>query len=448
MGDGIFVTGGGGFVGRRLVAALADLGRPLVALQHSALVRSETSGKVAVVAGDLLNPASYAIALRSCRTVVHLAATTGRATATEHRRTNATGTATLLDAAKAAGVGEFLFVSSIAAAFPEERSYAYAATKRAAEEQVRQSGLSHLIVRPTMILGPDAPVLASLEKLALLPLMVVPGTGRVRVQPLHVDDLVRCLVTALREHLFNGATITLGGPDVVTVDRLLATIREVRTGRTGRAVHVPLPLLQVPLRAAEAAHLVRVLPITAGQLSSFKYDGVAAPNEVQTRTGGPWRSLSEMLVPRSSTAAADAQLLAECRLFVRHLVGSDANPYILGKYADAHRVLAGLAPASTFDRLLLSVSRLGRLPLALADAYSAVFARGSALRKKLVLTLALLETAAPFYERIDAEAGGSPVPALLRLSVLGISAALMLVIGTLVMLPLRLIAVVLPNRVS
>jgi NADH dehydrogenase len=462
MADGIFVTGGSGFVGRRLLNALPALGRPVYALQHTARIGSGPIAGVTFVAGDLLEPATYTAALSNCRTVLHLAASTGRARAADHLRTNAEGTAALVAASKSAGVSEFLFVSSIAAAFPDTRGYHYAIAKRAAEDTVRGSGLPFLIIRPTIILGPGAPILGALEKLALLPVIVVPGSGRVRVQPVHVDDVVRCLVAAVRDRLFTGETVALGGPDTVTFRELLGEIRRDRKGADGSAMRVPLPLLQTPLRLAEAAGLTKVLPITAGQLTSFKFDGLGAPNRVQDAAGGPRRNLAEMIAAEA-TAKNPAglkpdgyepagyanpevpRLESECRLFVRHLVGLEANPYVIGKYVDAHRVVAGLAPASRFDRMLLGFARSSRITLALADAYAAVFAKASALRKRLVLTLALLETSAPYYERIDAAAGGTPTGAIIRLAGRGTFAAFMLAFGTIVVLPMRLAAVVLPR---
>jgi hypothetical protein len=95
--------------------------------------------------------------------------------------------------------------------------------------------------------------------------------------------------------------------------------------------------------------------------------------------------------------------------------------------------------------MLLGFARSSRITLALADAYAAVFAKASALRKRLVLTLALLETSAPYYERIDAAAGGSPTGAIIRLAGRGTFAAFMLAFGTIVVLPMRLAAVVLPR---
>ena len=157
---------------------------------------------------------------------------------------------------------------------------------------------------------------------------------------------------------------------------------------------------------------------------------------------------SERSAPGGVQGAPPLDLEKECRGFVRHLVGLDANSYLVTKYIDAHRALPNLQTSSRFDRMLLGFARSGRIPLALADAYAGVFAKASSLRKRLVLTLALLETTAPHYERIDAAAGGTPTGAVLRLAGRGTFAIAMLALGTLVLLPIRLVAAVLPRESS
>src|SRR5260221_5616728 len=168
----LFVTGGSGFVGSRLLAALSGRGHSIVALDRSGSLRGrwgESSG-VEVVAGSLLDPQSYRVALAASDTVLHLAASTGRASREEHFRVNAQGTEILVDECRRAGVPRMLFVSSIATAFPDTTHYDYAQSKRRAEDAVRGSGLQVAILRPTMILGRGSPILAALETLALLPI--------------------------------------------------------------------------------------------------------------------------------------------------------------------------------------------------------------------------------------------------------------------------------------
>jgi NADH dehydrogenase len=165
----VFVTGGSGFVGRRLIPLLTAANWKVVALDRSGSIATDPEINLVTVRGELTDPATYEDALKGCEAVVHLAASTGRASAAEHFRVNAEGTDALVRACRTAGVAQLLFVSSIAVTFPDLRGYHYAQSKKKAEEIVRASGLRYLIVRPTMILGSGAPILASLEKLATLP---------------------------------------------------------------------------------------------------------------------------------------------------------------------------------------------------------------------------------------------------------------------------------------
>jgi nucleoside-diphosphate-sugar epimerase len=89
------------------------------------------------VRADLAEPATYRDALTGAQTVVHVAATTGKARPAVYERNNVQATRALLEASAAAGVARFVFISSIAAAFPDRRYYPYAESKIAAEAAVR-----------------------------------------------------------------------------------------------------------------------------------------------------------------------------------------------------------------------------------------------------------------------------------------------------------------------
>jgi NADH dehydrogenase len=408
MGRPIFITGAGGFAGRRVLARLQALGGPVIALDRSgSLASASAPPQLAVVRGDLTRPESYRAALAGCDTVVHLAAATGRAAADLHARINVDGTAALVDACREAGVSRLLFVSSIAAGFPDLRGYAYGRSKRDAEDVVRRSGLRLAIVRPTMIFGPGSPVQASLERLATLPAAVVPGRGTVRVQPIEVDDVARAIVEVISLDWFDGETFEIGGRDTVTVDQLLLRMRRVRRPDAQRIVHVPLALLQPPLRAAELIGLLRVLPLSAGQLTSFAVDGVASPNALQDRLRDA-AGLDTMLEAAGAERRAPETITLdrECETFARHLIGQAPNHAVRATYADAHRQL-GLDPDTRFDRLLLAIARRGPWLTRMTDGYAALFARRAVLRKKLVLLLAILETCPPFYRDIDRTLPGS-----------------------------------------
>lgn len=397
----VFVTGASGFVGRTLLPALVRGGHGVVALDRSGTLAAGASAGVSVHRGDLLAPDTYTEALRGCDLVVHLAAATGKASAAEHQRVNAGGTAALLDACRAAGVPRVLFVSSIAVTFEDQTGYHYAVAKAAAEQAVQRSGLRSVIVRPTMVFGAGSPVEAGLSKLALLPVVVVPGRGRVRVQPIHVDDLVACLVEIVERDLFDGRVVEVGGPDVVAIEDLLLAIRAARGGGPGRVLHVPLSLFRAPVLAAEWAGLAAVLPVTAGQLASFGNEGTAVASPLGAAEPARMVTLARMLGSEGGAASQADALDDECRVFTRHLVGAVADDVVAAAYRDAVRRLPALQPATPFDELLLSWARRGVWWTRVADAYAALFARQSTLRRRLVMALAILETRAPFHRLID-----------------------------------------------
>lgn len=275
-----FVTGGSGFLGSRLIPSLAAAGASVTVLDRSGTLQQNAARLpgVEIVRGDLLQPESYRAALARADVAVHLAAQTGRASESEHFRVNAQGTAMLVDTCRRAGVGRILFVSSIATKFPDDAWYHYAKAKILAEKAVSASGLRFAIVRPTIILGQGSPILGTLAKLAQLPLIPVFGDGKAQVQPIYVDDLVDFILMILQTDAFCGDTYELGGPTSLSIEELLQEIRQARQGARGHAVHLPLALLLPALRTAERLGLGRMLPVSAGQLSSFRYNGTIENN--------------------------------------------------------------------------------------------------------------------------------------------------------------------------
>jgi NADH dehydrogenase len=286
MPGSLFLTGATGYVGRHLLPRLA--GRRVYCLGRTR--PAALPGHAEFLAADLSEGAAYAPALRDCDTVLHLAAATGKARPEEYFRVNAEGTRRLVDECRRAGVPRFLYVSTIAAKFRDQRRYYYAQSKRQAEEIVAASGLAYLIVRPTMVMGKGAPVLEGLRRLAAAPVIPVFGNGRARVQPVSVDDLAAFLSAVPQDWLFDNQTVELGGPEVVSIEDLLLKLR----GARAPVVHLPAGGIAATLGVLER-FLLPLLPFTAGQIASFVNDGTAAPHP---RTG-PWRermrSLDQML---------------------------------------------------------------------------------------------------------------------------------------------------------
>jgi NADH dehydrogenase len=436
----VFVTGGSGFIGSRLLRALVQHGYSVAALDRSGRIRERAglSPPSRVVPGDLLEPETYRAALASADVVVHLAASTGRASSEEHQRTIALGTESLLRECGAAGVQRLLFVSSIATTFEDQSGYPYAQAKVRAERAVATSGVPHLILRPAMVLGPGSPILEALSTLATLPLIPVFGDGRTPVQPVFVDDVVAFILTVLEGDLFANQIVEIGGPETVPIEELLQVIRVARTGRRGPVCHIPLGWLLPALGAAEAVGMGRVLPMTRGQLATFRFPGTAAENPLVEALGRNLVGLQAMASPRAPTDASAETLEAECRVFTRYLVGCLPTSYVAEQYIRAHRVSFKLSAADAFDQRLVSFAARRRILTRLADSYGRVFAPASLLRRKLVLLLAVLETSPSTYRLIDQPVGGNRLLLGGSLAAKGLLWLGGLVAGTVLLFPARL----------
>jgi NADH dehydrogenase len=275
MVQSIFVTGGAGYLGRYVVKRLAESASRRVVCLVRGPAPDGLPPNVRYIRGDLLDTGAYSHALTGCDVVLHMAAATGKHSPQEFRSANRDATEVLLNEARQRGVGRFLFVSSIATKFHNLFRYFYAETKQQAEKLVASSGLRWTIVRPTMILGRDAPVLAALARLAGLPVIPVFGNGSVPVQPIFVDDLADCLIGLLDENGMDGVTLEVGGPETLTIEDLMLRIRRSAGKRPAMVLHLPASLTGRCLGLMEP-FLLPVLPFTAGQLASFCNPGTTA----------------------------------------------------------------------------------------------------------------------------------------------------------------------------
>jgi NADH dehydrogenase len=418
----LVVTGAGGFVGKCLVSRLIEMGAEVIGIGRGERPAALDSACEWVKA-DVAGAHAYTASLAGADAVIHLAALTGKAGPEQFKRENVDATRALLSACSNNAVRRFIFVSSIAASFRDRRYYHYAESKRAAEVLVRAANIAHVIVRPTMILGPDSAIEGSLTRLARLPISPMFGAGLHKVQPIDVDDVAAFLAALAFDAAIQNQTIELGGPERFSLRELYVRLR-AGTGASGppRFVYLPVDLIRAGLAAVEPL-LLRFLPLTAGQLASFVNDSVAEENtEIAARLSpAPRRS------PRVDTAAAAAGLVTECRRFTAYLIGLSPSDYQIDKYIDAHRRRGSALQGGAFDRLTLSIARSGGLGLAAADAYCALFARKGALRNKLVLALAVAETAEPSASKLDTPEVGA-FGAWLSLCVKGaLSAAALLI---------------------
>lgn len=233
----VLLTGASGFVGGHLVEALTTA-RAAHAWPVRALVRPGQPSEYLrqrgfeVVVGDLADPRSLRAAVEGVESVVHLVGLLREAPGARFESVVVEGTRSLVDAARAAGVRRFVYLSAVGAS--PTSACRYLRTKAAAEAAVRDSGLSHLILRAALLYGPGD---ACLSRFARQPL---PYPRETRCAPLHVVDACAAVLAALERPAVEG-TLDLVGPEAVGFAELLSRL-SLATGRP-----LPHPRLPAPL---------------------------------------------------------------------------------------------------------------------------------------------------------------------------------------------------------
>jgi nucleoside-diphosphate-sugar epimerase len=456
MKPSLFITGVGGFVGKQLLAKLDPSSYQtvycLARRRETVRLPDQAAGKIRVVEGDILNSGTYEKILENVHTVIHLAAVTGKVKPKEYFRINAYGTLLLLDRCKKAGVKRFLFVSSIAVSFQNKHRYFYAQSKEQAEAYVKASGLAYTILRPTMIMGKSSAVFAGLARLASLPLIPVFGRGELPVQPIYVGDVASALLAVEANPGFNGQVLELGGPEPLPINALLEKIARRQGKENPKTLHLPMGLTVFALSLLERV-VYGLLPLTVGQLASFRNNGTAGENALTQTFSGRMTGLDEMIADSLEGGADDglarveipANLARECRTFCRYLVKQNPNAYVLEKYLLCHQKIP-LTPVDFHDALLLKLAARSPFFTRMTDAYSRFFRPASTLRKKLAYLVAILEVSPPFFRYYDRADGMGKLVFLLRAGLKGAGLALHLLVSLFFLLPLQVLAKLLPKK--
>jgi uncharacterized protein YbjT (DUF2867 family) len=148
----VFVTGGTGYIGCRLVTALTARGHRVRVLARFGSVGRVPAGATAFV-GNVLDVDSFASALRPGDTLVHLVGTPhpSPSKAEEFVRVDLASVRASVAAARHAAISHFVYVS---VAQPAPVMRAYVAVRAAGEQAIADADLTATVLRPWYVLGP------------------------------------------------------------------------------------------------------------------------------------------------------------------------------------------------------------------------------------------------------------------------------------------------------
>jgi uncharacterized protein YbjT (DUF2867 family) len=310
----VTVFGGSGFLGRHTVRALARAGwRIKVATRHPAsgffLRPLGTVGQIDFVKCDVADAESVAHAVMGSAAVINLTGILFQKGQT-FEDVQAEGAANIARAAAATGATALVHVSAIGADL--ESDSRYSVSKAEGEQAVREAFPNAVILRPSIIFGPEDGFFNKFAEMArFFPALPLIGGGHTRFQPVFVGDVAQAIVTALTVQ--DGRTYELGGPGVYSFKELLQLILR-ETGRK-RAL-VPLPFALASLKAMFLQLLPKPL-LTLDQVRLLKKDNVVAPTVAGLADLGITPTSVEAVIPsylwryRAKGEYADSQAQRE-----------------------------------------------------------------------------------------------------------------------------------------
>ncbi len=248
----LLLTGATGTIGMPLLRRLTAAGVPVRCLVRDPRRLGVERVRVQIALGDLSDHLSFRHALRGVDTVVHLASVIRDQPTGSIEELAGVATWRLVRAAERAGVERFVFFSALGASTRSRARLMRA--KAVAERAVMESSLTHTVIAPSVVYSPGDPFLRLLERMSLLPVMPISGSGRTPFQPIWAEDVAECVLAALPGGALadaaNGARYELAGPDTLTY-RDVVEIALRSFGRRRPVLGVPIPVMRRGLRAAE-----------------------------------------------------------------------------------------------------------------------------------------------------------------------------------------------------
>ncbi len=266
----VTLFGGSGFIGRYAARTLVEAGyRVRVAVRRPHLagdVRlAGPPGWVDLAQANVRNRKSVERAVEGADAVVNLVGILYEKGKQSFEAAQREGAINIAQSAAAAGVKRLVQVSAIGA--DPESSSDYARTKAEAEAGVREAFPGAVILRPSIVFGPEDDFFNKFAGMAAHPISTVApflpaiGGGKTKLQPVYAGDVADAIAAAVTRDDIDGKTFELGGPRTYTFNELYELIGEIVDRKR---FALPLPFFVAKPLGLTFGALWRVPPISSG----------------------------------------------------------------------------------------------------------------------------------------------------------------------------------------
>ena len=233
--------------------------------------RSAGSGQINAVQANVRFPDSLLAAAQGADAVINLVGILFPSGKQTFDAVQDEGARHVAEAARAAGAQALVHVSAIGAS--AELASVYARSKAEGEAAVREVFPGAVILRPSVVFGPEDDFFNRFAALArIAPVLPLIGGGQTKFQPVFVGDVAKAVIAGLTGKAKSGAPYELGGPEVLTLKEVM---QRVLAYTMRKRLLVPVPFWLAKLKGA-FLQLLPTPPLTVDQVRLLESDNVVS----------------------------------------------------------------------------------------------------------------------------------------------------------------------------
>ena len=271
----VTIFGGTGFIGRHLVQQLAKEGYLIrIASRHperaNFLQPVGTLGQITSVYANLRQEHTIEEAIEGADYVVNLVGILSPTGGQGFNNIHVQGARFIAIAAREAGVKQLVQMSALGA--DANSPSKYARTKAHGEEAVLNLEPNAVILRPSVIFGPEDEFFNRFAGLMSSAPVVPLFAGKVKFQPIYVADVVASIMAAIKGQARPGTTYELGGPQILSMRDIHEEIKQM-TGLSPLLLPLPLFVAQI---IAFITSILPFQPITLDQIKLLRKDNIVS----------------------------------------------------------------------------------------------------------------------------------------------------------------------------
>ena len=209
----VAVTGASGFVGKNVRKFLYKNKVNVLGISRKNFVKYPTETKIQ--AKNLLEQ-QLQKKLKNYDALVHLIGIGIESSGSTFEEINVNLTKNAIKLCKKSGIKKIIYISGLGVS--RDSTSSYFASKYKAEQEIISSGLDYTIFRASYIIGKTDHLTKSLSKQMKKGTIVIPGSGKYRLQPIFVEDIAKIILESILEKKFSNKILDLVGPRKISFE--------------------------------------------------------------------------------------------------------------------------------------------------------------------------------------------------------------------------------------